>query len=44
MADQEVLNRFIEKRPLAVMTRLVLGEVFQEQELSECILAEESSR
>lgn len=39
MADQDVLDRFVEKRPLAVMTRLVLGEVFQEHELSELFKA-----
>ena len=35
MADQYVLERFVQQRPLAVMTRLALGELFQKQELSE---------
>ena len=35
MADTDVLDRFIQQRPLAVMTRLILGELFQGAELAE---------
>lgn len=35
MADRDVLERFVEKRALAVMTRIVLDEIFQASELAE---------
>lgn len=35
MADQDVLERFVQQRPLAVMTRLALDEMFQPKELAE---------
>ena len=35
MADRDVLNRFIVSRPLAVMTRMALAELFHADELVE---------
>lgn len=31
MADQKVLQRFVNKRPLAVMTRIIIGEVLDDE-------------